>query len=69
LAKHGYSRDHRPDRPQIVYGLLCNREGCPMAIEAFEGNTADPMTLSHQVRKLKGRASAWIVWWWSVIAA
>jgi hypothetical protein len=27
LAKHGYSRDHRPDRPQIVYGLLCNREG------------------------------------------
>lgn len=31
LAKHGYSRDHRPDRPQIVYGLLCNREGCPVA--------------------------------------
>jgi DDE family transposase len=55
LAKHGYSRDHRPDRPQIVYGLLCNREGCPVAIEVFEGNTADPMTLSHQVSKLKGR--------------
>jgi hypothetical protein len=55
LAKHGYSRDHRPDRPQIVYGLLCNREGCPVAIEVFEGNTADPMTLSHQVSKLKAR--------------
>jgi hypothetical protein len=55
LAKHGYSRDHRPDRPQIVYGLLCNREGCPVAIEVFEGNTADPMTLSHQVSKLKVR--------------
>ncbi len=55
LAQHGYSRDHRPDRPQIVYGLLCNREGCPVAIEVFEGNTADPMTLASQVRKLKAR--------------
>ena len=55
LAKHGYSRDHRPDRPQIVYGLLCNRDGCPVAIEVFEGNTADPTTLSSQVEKLKRR--------------
>jgi hypothetical protein len=55
LAKHGYSRDHRSDRPQIVYGLLCNREGCPVAIEVFAGNTADPMTLSSQVQKLKTR--------------
>lgn len=55
LAQHGYSRDHRPDRPQIVYGLLCNREGCPVAIEVFEGNTADPMTLATQVTKLKAR--------------
>jgi len=57
LAQHGYSRDHRPDRPQIVYGLLCNREGCPVAIEVFAGNTADPMTLSVQVDKLKRRFS------------
>jgi hypothetical protein len=57
LAQHGYSRDHRPDRPQIVYGLLCNREGCPVAIEVFEGNTADPMTLGVQVDKLKRRFS------------
>ena len=55
LAQHGYSRDHRPDRPQIVYGLLCNRDGCPVAIEVFEGNTADPMTLGNQVDKLKTR--------------
>ncbi len=55
LAKHGYSRDHRPDKLQIVYGLLCNREGCPIAIEVFEGNTADAMTLSRQVEKLKHR--------------
>jgi|SRR5208282_2034069 len=51
----GSHRDHRPDRLQIVYGLLCNREGCPVAIEVFEGNTADPMTLSNQVQKLKLR--------------
>jgi hypothetical protein len=55
LAKHGYSRDHRPDKLQIVYGLLCSREGCPVAIEVFEGNTADPMTLTSQVHKLKAR--------------
>jgi hypothetical protein len=55
LARHGYSRDHRSDRPQIVYGLLCDREGCPVAIEVFEGNTADPMTVATQVTKLKAR--------------
>ena len=55
LAQRGYSRDHRPDRPQIVYGLLCNRSGCPVAIEVFEGNTADPMTLANQITKLRTR--------------
>lgn len=55
LAQHGDSRDHRPDKLQIVYGLLCNREGCPIAIEVFEGNTADPTTLCSQVQKLKTR--------------
>jgi Transposase DDE domain len=55
LAKHGYSRDHRPDKLQIVYGLLCSRDGCPVAIEVFEGNTGDPMTLGNQVKKLKER--------------
>ena len=55
LARRGYSRDHRGDRPQIVYGLLCNRDGCPVAIEVFEGDTADPATLASQVGKLKAR--------------
>ena len=45
LAQFGHSRDHRGDRPQIIYGLLCTREGLPIAIEVFEGNTADPTTL------------------------
>jgi len=55
LARHGYSRDHRGDRLQIVYGLLCNGDGCPVAIEVFEGDTADPATLAAQVDKLKAR--------------
>ena len=55
LAQHGYSRDHRGDRSQIVYGLLCTRDGLPVAIEVFDGNTADPATLSNPVSKLKQR--------------
>src|SRR5438128_903844 len=55
LAQHGYSRDHRGDRPQIVIGLMCAADGCPVAIEVFEGNTADPMTLAAQIDKLKQR--------------
>jgi hypothetical protein len=55
LAQHGYSRDHRGDRLQIVYGLLCTRDGLPVAVEVFDGNTADPATLSNQVSKLKQR--------------
>ena len=55
LAQHGYSRDHRSDRPQIVIGLMCAADGCPVAVEVFEGNTADPVTLSAQIDKLKQR--------------
>lgn len=55
LAQYGHSRDHRGDRPQIVYGMLCTREGLPIAIEVFEGNTADPATLKSQIDKVKSR--------------
>lgn len=55
LAQHGYSRDHRSDRPQIVYGLLCAADGTPVAIEVFEGGTSDPKTLTTQVETLKKR--------------
>jgi transposase len=55
LARYGHSRDHRSDRPQIVYGLLCTREGLPIAVEVFDGNTADPSTLSGQVEKVRDR--------------
>jgi hypothetical protein len=55
LARHGYSRDSRPDRPQLVIGLLCASDGCPVAVEVFEGNTADPATVAAQIAKLKQR--------------
>jgi transposase len=55
LAKRGYSRDGKKGTRQIVYGLLCAADGCPVAIEVFDGNTADPTTLATQVHKLKQR--------------
>ena len=55
LARHGYSRDGRGDRPQRVIGLLCDPDGCPVAVEVFEGNTADPATVAAQIVKLKQR--------------
>src|ERR1700751_847141 len=55
LAQFGYSRDGKRGKRQIVYGLLCARDGCPVAIEVFAGSTADPTTLTSQVTKLKGR--------------
>ncbi len=55
LAKRGYSRDGKKGTLQIVYGLLCAPDGCPVAIEVFDGNTADPTTLAPQIEKLKRR--------------
>ena len=55
LAKYGHNRDGKKRFPQVVYGLLCASDGCPVAIEVFEGNTADPTTLASQVQKLRER--------------
>jgi len=55
LARRGYSRDGKRDKLQIVFGLLCASDGCPVAVEVFEGNTGDPSTLAAQVAKLKQR--------------
>jgi transposase len=55
LAKRGYSRDGKKGTLQIVYGLLCAPDGCPVAIEVFDGNTGDPTTLAPQIDKLKLR--------------
>jgi len=55
LARYGHSRDERPGNLQIVFGLLTNGEGCPVAVEVFEGNTGDPATVAAQVSKLRER--------------
>jgi hypothetical protein len=55
LAQLGYSRDGKRGTPQIVYGLLCDQDGRPIAIEVFEGSLHDDKTLPAQIEKLKGR--------------
>ena len=55
LGKIGHARDGVKGRLQIVYGLLATTAGIPVAIEVFEGNTADPKTLTAQITKLKNR--------------
>ena len=55
LAARGHSRDGKRDDPQIVFGLVCTSEGCPISVEVFKGNTADPATVAAQVSKLKDR--------------
>ncbi len=63
MAKYGHSRDGKKDKLPIVFGLLCNAEGCPVAVEGFEGNTADPKTLSSQLRKVKEKFKLTRVVW------
>jgi transposase len=55
LAKLGHSRDDKSGKPQVVFGLLTNAAGCPVAVEVFEGNTGDPKTVAQQVKKLRQR--------------
>ena len=38
-----------------MFGLLCNRDGCPIAVEVFDGNTADPNTVGPHIEKLRRR--------------
>jgi transposase len=55
LARIGHSRDGKKGSLQIVFGLLCNAEGCPVAVEVYEGNTGDPTTLKDQIEKVRTR--------------
>jgi hypothetical protein len=55
LGKLGYSRDGKRGLPQIVYGLLCDTDGRPVAVEVYSGECHDDKTLPSQVRKLKDR--------------
>ena len=53
LAQFGHNRDGKHGKLQTVFGLLCSQDGCPVAIEVFEGNVGDPSTLQTQIAKLK----------------
>jgi transposase len=55
LGKLGHSRDDKSGKLQIVFGLLTNAQGCPVAVEVFDGNTSDPKTVASQVNKLRQR--------------
>jgi transposase len=55
LAKLGHNRDGKKNKLQIVIGLLCAADGCPVAVEVFEGNTADPNTVKSQLIKVRQR--------------
>ena len=55
LGRRGYSRDGKRGKLQIEFGLLCDAEGRPVAVEVFHGNTADPATVGAQVDKLRHR--------------
>ncbi len=55
LASLGHSRDGKRGKPQIVFGLLCSADGCPIAVEVFEGNISDHATFAAQVEKVRHR--------------
>jgi transposase len=55
LAQRGYSRDRKPGALQIVYGLVCAKDGCPVAVDVFEGSLHDDKTLPAQIEKLRKR--------------
>ncbi len=57
LAKRGHSRDGKRGKLQIEFGLLCDRNGCPVSVEVFPGNTADPATLASQIATVQERFS------------
>ncbi len=57
LARRGHSRDGKKGKLQIEFGLLCDRDGCPVSVEVFPGNTADPATVASQIAALRERFS------------
>ena len=55
LGEYGYNRDQKKGKTQIVFGLLCEANGCPIAVEVFAGNTSDSATLTNQIEKVRNR--------------
>ncbi len=55
LAQYGHDRDGKKGLPIIVYGVMTDGEGRPIAVEVYPGNTGDPTTVADQVEKLRDR--------------
>jgi DDE family transposase len=55
LMRFGHDRDGQRGRPIVVYGVLSDRQGRPLAVQAYAGNTGDPSTVPDQVDKLRSR--------------
>jgi len=53
LVKFGYNRDKKKGKKQIAIGLICTKEGCPIAVEVFSGNTSDKTTVIDKLDELK----------------
>src|ERR1700756_456613 len=53
LAQYGHDRDGKQGRPIIVYGVMTDGEGRPVAVEVYPGNTGDPTTVADQIEKLR----------------
>jgi len=53
LARRGYSRDGKKRKLQVEFGFLCSKDGCPVTVEVFAGNTSDPATVGTQISKLR----------------
>ncbi len=54
IVKFGYNRDKKKNKKQVVIGLICSKEGCPLAIDIFSGNTKDESTVVDQINNLRG---------------
>lgn len=63
LARYGYNRDKKKGFLQIVFGLICDKLGCPVAVEVFEGNTSDTTTITAQIEKVRHRFGIQQVVW------
>jgi transposase len=53
IARLGHGRDGKKGKLQVVIGLVCNQQGCPVSVEVFEGNTGDPKTVHSQIKKVR----------------
>ena len=54
LMQFGHNRDGKRDRPIVVYGVLADSMGRPLAVQAYASNTGDPTTVGDQVEKVRG---------------